>query len=57
MIDLTRTWVSQVLDPDGPAKHTGQLNITRTCSFLLSSSAPGWDTWHGYLDDDRLYAV
>ena len=57
MIDLTGTWVSQVIDPEAPATHTGQLNITRTGNLFLSRSAPGWDTWHGYLDDDRLHAV
>jgi len=57
MIDLTGTWASEVLDPYGPTKHTGQLNITRTGNLFLSTSAPGWDTWHGYLDGNILQAV
>jgi hypothetical protein len=50
MTDLTGIWESEVTDLATPAKHTGELNIRQTGTFVLSNSAPGWDMWHGYVE-------
>ena len=56
MIELTGTWASEVFDPYTSQKHLGQLVITHVGHFFISKSASGWDTWHGYLEGDRLEA-
>jgi len=56
MIDLTGLWDSEVVDPQTQERQKGQLNITQTGNAIVSLSAPGWHTWHGYEDGDMLHA-
>jgi hypothetical protein len=50
MIDLTGIWESEVADPGTHDKHTGELKIAQTGTFVLAHSVAGWGTWHGYVE-------
>jgi len=54
MTDLTGAWNTLVTDPSTPDKYkyVSEINVTQTGNLVLSHSAPGWDTWQGYLVAD-----
>ena len=54
MTDLTGTWNTLVTDPSTPDKYkyVSEINVTQTGTFVMSLSAPGWDTWQGHLAVD-----
>ena len=49
MTDLTGIWESEIVDYTNPHKHTGELKITHTGTFVLSNSTT-WDMWSGYVE-------
>ena len=54
MTDLTGTWNTLVTDLSTPDKYkfVSEISITQTGTLVMSLSAPGWDTWQGYLAAD-----